>query len=229
MNDWLFRFLDKMGRFLIRTLFDLEVTGLENVPLTGPVILLINHVNFTDVGMLMVLMPRRPVGLAKEELVRHPLLGPIVRAFGVIPVRRGEVDRDALRQSSELLAAGQRVLMIAPEGHRSGHGRLQEAHDGVTFVAVRSGAIVVPVATYGNDRFWRNVFTLRKTQACIVIGRGFRFQTSGGRPDRATLRAMTTEAMYRLGALLPAEYRGVYGDLSQATTEHLDFEPEQYC
>jgi 1-acyl-sn-glycerol-3-phosphate acyltransferase len=227
VNNWPFIILDKIGRFLIRTLFDLDVTGLENLPSTGPVILLINHVNFTDVGMLMVLLPRRPVGLAKEELVRNPLLGPIVRAFGVIPVRRGEVDRDALRQSSELLAAGQRVLMIAPEGHRSGHGRLQEAHDGVSFVAIRSGATVVPVATQGNERFWHNVFTLRKTRAHIVIGRGFRFHVSGGRPGRVTLHAMTIEAMYQLAALLPTEYRGVYGDLSQATAKYLDFAVEK--
>jgi 1-acyl-sn-glycerol-3-phosphate acyltransferase len=227
VNDWPVKILDKVGRFLIRTLFDLDVTGLENLPSTGPVILLTNHVNFTDVGMLMILMPRRPVGLAKEELVRNPLLGPIVRTLGVIPVRRGEVDRDALRQSSELLAAGRRVLMIAPEGHRSGHGRLQEAHDGVTFVAIRSGAMLVPIATHGNERFWRNVFTLRKTRAHIVIGRGFRFRVSGGRPDRLALHAMTIEAMYRLAALLPAEYRGVYSDLSQATTKHLDFDPEK--
>jgi 1-acyl-sn-glycerol-3-phosphate acyltransferase len=226
VDNWLHRIVDNVGRFLIKTLFDLEITGLMNLPADGPVILLINHTNFTDVGLLMILLPRHPVGLAKEELVRRPIVGSIVSALGVISVRRGEVDREALRRCAALLAEGRRFLIIAPEGHRSGHGRLQEAHDGVTFIAARSNATLVPIATYGNEHFWRNALRLRKTRARVVIGQGFRFRAGNGRPDRAALRAMTVEAMYQLAALLPAEYRGVYSDLAQATHQYLDFDTE---
>jgi 1-acyl-sn-glycerol-3-phosphate acyltransferase len=225
VDNWLHRVLDSVGRFLIRLLFDLEITGLSNLPAGGPVILLINHTNFTDVGILMILLPHHPVGLAKEELVRNPVVGPVVSVLGVIAVRRGEVDREALRQCAALLAEGRRFLLIAPEGHRSGHGKLQKAHEGVTFIAARSGAILVPIATYGNEHFWWNVFRLKKTRAHVVVGRGFRLRTAGGRVDRASLHDMTTEAMYQLAALLPPENRGAYSNLAQATHEYLEFEP----
>jgi 1-acyl-sn-glycerol-3-phosphate acyltransferase len=226
VDNWLHRTVDNVGRFLIHHLFDLEITGLSNLPTGGPVILLCNHTNFTDIGLLMILLPRHPVGLAKEELVRKLIVGSIVSALGVISIRRGEVDREALRRCATLLAEGHRPLIIAPEGHRSGNGHLRAAHDGVTLIATRSKAIVIPVVTFGNEHFWHNVFSLRKTRVKVAIGRGFRFRTGDDRPDRAALRAMTVEAMLQLAALLPPEYRGVYNDLAPATHERLEFEPE---
>lgn len=217
-------FLNWVGRVLAGALFRLEIAGLEHVPADGPAILMANHINFADVCLLVVLMPREPVGLAKEELVRHPLLGLPLQAMGVIPIKRGEVDREALRRCQVVLAEGRRMLLIAPEGHRSGRGQLQTAHDGVTFIALRAGATVVPVGVIGVERFWRSLLTLHKTRAEIRVGPGFRFAPKGAKIDRNLLRAMTTEAMYRLAMLLPPEYRGVYSDLSRATTEHLEFE-----
>ena len=215
--------IERFGRLLIRLLFRLHIEGLERFPQHGPVIMMVNHINFTDVSVLSVMMPRQPVGLAKQELVEHWLLGPIVRAWGVIPIKRGMVDRAALRQAEALLREARHVLMVAPEGHRSGHGQLQAAHDGVALLAVRTGAIVAPVAVTGVENFWRNVLRLRKTDMRVTVGRPFRFVSTQTRPDRETLRAMTTEAMYQLAALCPPAYRGVYADLSRLTTQHLDF------
>jgi len=216
-------FFDSLGRLLIPLLFRLQITGLEKFPSRGPVIMMINHINFSDVAVLCVVMPRQPIGLAKEELLRDPLLGPIMRVYGVIPIRRGEVDRQALRHSQELLAEGKHVLMVAPEGHRSGDGRLQRAHDGIAFLAVRSNAVVVPVAVTGVEHIWRNVARLRRTAADVVVGRPFRFSQKDGKIGRDALRLMTTEAMYQLALLCPPENRGVYADVSQATAHHLDF------
>jgi 1-acyl-sn-glycerol-3-phosphate acyltransferase len=215
--------IERFGRLLIRLLFRLQIEGLERFPLQGPVIMMVNHINFTDVSVLSVVMPREPVGLAKQELADHWLLGPIVRLYGVIPIKRGMVDRAALRRAEALLREAKHVLMIAPEGHRSGSGQLQWAHDGVALLAVRTGATVAPVAVTGVENFWRNVLRLRKTDMRVTVGRPFRFVSTQTKPDRETLRAMTTEAMYQLAALCPPEYRGVYADLSRLTTQHLDF------
>ena len=217
-------FLDSLGRLLIPLLFRVQIKGLENFPLRGPVIMMINHINFSDVAVLSVVMPRHPIGLAKEELLRDPLLGPIIRAYGAIPVRRGEVDRQALRRSQQLLAEGKHVLMVAPEGHRSGDGRLQRAHGGIAFLAVRSDAVVIPVVVTGVEHIWRNVARLRRTAMDVVVGRPFRFSKRDGKTGRDVLRLMTTEAMYQLALLCPSEYRGVYADVSQATVHHLDFD-----
>lgn len=217
------RFIDPFARALIRLLFRLRIDGLEHFPARGPVIMMINHINFTDVSVLAVMMPREPVGLAKEELVRHWLLGPFARAYGVIPLKRGTVDRTALRQAEAVLAEAKRALMVAPEGHRSGHGQLQRAHDGLAFLAVRTQAVVAPVAVTGVEHFWRNVLRFRQTDMRVTVGRPFRFALGEAKADRETLRAMTTEAMYQLAALCPPEYRGVYSDLSQSTTHYLEF------
>jgi len=220
------RFMDWLGRKVIPLLFRVEIVDLENLPVSGPVILLVNHINFTDVSILSVLLPRQPVGMAKRELMWHPVLGPIVRTMGVIPVRRGEADREALRLSQKLLVEGKHVLMIAPEGHRSGHGRLQPAHDGIAFIAARAGATIVPVATTGVERFWRSVLRLGRTPVRVAVGRGFRFRSRGGKINRDSLKMMTQEAMYQLALLLPPEYRGTYSEVERSTTDYLDFGAE---
>jgi hypothetical protein len=63
----------------------------------------------------------------------------------------------------------------------------------------------------------------RQAGATVRLGRPFRFKASEGRPGREALRSMTEEAMYILAALLPERRRGVYSDLSHATTEWIDF------
>ena len=218
------RLLDPLARALVHLLCRVEIKGLHNIPPEGPVILLANHINFADVSILIALMPRRPVGMAKEEVVRNWLLGPFLRLYGTIPIRRGEVDRQALRRALDVLAEGEHIMMIAPEGHRSGDGRLQKARDGVAFIAIRSNAVVVPVAVMGVEHFWRRMVRFRRTMVRIVVGEGFRFKNPGGKPTRDQLREMTAEAMYRLASLLLPEYRGVYSDLGQAGTRHLDFD-----
>jgi len=217
--------IDFLGRILVYLLFRIELDGLERIPASGPVIIMSNHVNFSDLCVLAVKMPRQPVALAKQELFSHPLLGPIVRSYGLIPIARGEVDRTALRRALALLAAGKHVLMIAPEGHRSYDGRLLPGRSGVAFLAVHSHAVVVPIAVLGVGPFWRNVMHLKKTSIRIAIGRPFRFEVPGsGRVGSDTLTAMTAEAMYQLALLCPPESRGAYADVTQATTAHLVFQ-----
>jgi len=220
--------IDFFGRLLVHVLFRIQIDGLERFPDEGAVIIMSNHVNFSDVCVLSVLMPRQPVALAKQELFASPILGPMVRVYGVIPIARGEVDRTALRRALELLAEGKHVLMIAPEGHRSRDGRLLPGQSGVAFLAVHSRAIVVPIAVVGVEPFWHNVLRFKKTSIRISVGRPFRFNAPDGTHLRgADLAEMTTEAMYQLALLCPPECRGAYADISQATTNHLDFQLQE--
>ena len=116
-------------------------------------------------------------------------------------------------------------MMIAPEGHRSYDGRLMPGQNGVAFLAVHSGAVVVPVAVLGVEPFWHNVMRFKKTSIRIIIGRPFQFETPGhGRVRSEVLTAMTAEAMYQLALLCPPESRGAYEDIAQATTSHLVFQ-----
>lgn len=203
---------------LVRLLLPWDVQGVENLPSTGPVLVLMNHINFLDVIVPAFFLRRDVVMLSKIENFRLPVLGFFIWAHGALSVRRGEPDLQALRRSLAVLKRG-RVLCIAPEGTRSGHGRLQRGFDGAAYVGVQAGAPVVPMVSYGHEHFVRNLLRLRRTRWHIRVGEPFRF-VSRDRRLRDDLRPMTDEAMYRMAALLPPEYRGVYADLDRVTYEH---------
>ena len=219
------RLLNFFLRIAFKLLLNLEVVGLENVPLEGPLILMINHTSLIDPAMAGGVMPREIVAMSKIENFRDPILGIIVRLYGAFPVRRGEVDLQATRRALEVLHNGE-VLLMAPEGTRSKECRLQPGHDGMTFMALRANAPVLPMAIAGVKDFSSNFKGLRRTDVKVAIGKPFRFQLSEDKIGRNVLHQMTEEAMYQLAAILPPEYRGVYGDLDSATERFLVFEDE---
>jgi 1-acyl-sn-glycerol-3-phosphate acyltransferase len=219
------RLLNLMLRIAFKLLLNLEVVGLENVPLEGPLILMINHTHMIDPAMAGGVMPREIVAMSKIESFRDPILGIIVRLYGAFPVRRGEVDLRATRRALEVLHNGQ-VLLMAPEGTRSEERRLQPGYDGMTFIALRTNAPILPMAITGTSDFGSNLKRLRRTDVKIVIGKPFRFRPSAEKVRRDVLHQMTEEAMYQLAAILPPEYRGVYSDLDSATKRFLVFEGE---
>ena len=219
---WTRRLSNSVVRILAKILLKLEVVGLENVPSEGPLILAITHTNFLDPVLAAAVMPRELVIMSKVENFRHPILGIIARLYGAFPVRRGEVDRQAIRRSLEVLAGGEALLM-APEGTRSGHGRLQRGHDGMTFIALRADAPILPMAITGGEHFWTSLSKLRRTPIRMVIGKVFRFSPGQKRVGREITSKMTEEGMYQLASLLPPERRGIYSDLDSATEKHLAF------
>jgi 1-acyl-sn-glycerol-3-phosphate acyltransferase len=221
---WTRHLSNSVIRVLAKILLKLEVVGLENVPLEGRLILAITHTNFLDPALAGAVMPREVVVMSKIENFRHPFLGIIVRLYGAFPVRRGEMDRQAIRRSLEVLAGGEALLM-APEGTRSGHGRLQKGHDGMTFIALRADAPILPMAITGGEHFWTNLSRLRRTSIKVVIGQVFRFSAGQKRFGRMVMGKMTEEGMYQLASLLPPDRRGVYSDLDSATEDYLAFPP----
>lgn len=210
---------------LTRLICRVDDSQLERVPPRGPLILVSNHVNFLEVPLVFTHLQPRPVtGLAKAETWDNPLLGPLFNLWGAIPVQRGAVDRAALRRALAELEAG-RILAIAPEGTRSGNGRLGRGRAGVAALALLSGAPLLPLAFYGGELLRPNLARLRRTEFRIVVGHPFHLVSPDGRAGRALRQQMTDEIMYQLAALLPPEYRGAYADLETATEEHLRFLP----
>ena len=139
-----------------------------------------------------------------------------------IPVRRGEADTEALRNALSALEAGH-ILAIAPEGTRSGDGRLTRGYPGVVMMALRSGVSLLPMAYYGGESFKRNVTHLRRTDFHVVIGQPFQLNADGVKVTREVRQQMVDEIMYQIAALLPPAYRGYYSDLSAATETYLRF------
>jgi 1-acyl-sn-glycerol-3-phosphate acyltransferase len=211
--------IDNIGfRFLARV--D-NVEGVENFPMEGPAIVVINHIAFVDPVVVLAVLPRNVVPLAKIEVYRVPLFGIFPWLWQVIPVRRETIDRQALRKALAVLRAGE-VLLMAPEGTRS--PSMGRAKEGLAFLAYRTGATIVPVAVDGTKGFpTLNPERLRAPGAVIRIGKPFRFKHTGKRPDREQMRKMTDEAMYVVAGMLPEHRRGVYANLQNATTDTIEF------
>ena len=216
------RFLIKYIGFNLLAKLD-RVEGLENLPVQGPAILMINHIAFIDPIVVLHVVPRNIVPLAKMEVYNYPVVGIFPRMWEVIAVRRDEVDRRAVQQVLEVLRAGE-IVLVAPEGTRG--NQLQRGKEGVAYLASRSGAPVVPVAVDGTPGFPALRFFSRRWKgpgARVRFGHPFRYREELKRASHEQLRSMTDEAMFSLAALLPPERRGVYSDLSQATHETLEW------
>lgn len=217
-------------RFLLRTigmtlLIKLDsVEGLENVPKEGAAILYINHIAFVDPIVVLHIMPRQIVPLAKIEVYDYPLVGIFPRLWGVIPVRREEVDRRAVQQILEVLKAGE-IVLVAPEGTR--RPALRRAKEGIAYLASRTGVPLIPVAVEGTVGFpaFRLSPRWKQPGARIKIGQPFRFRPEYSRPDKEQLRLMTDEAMYILAKMLPPALRGEYADIAKASLTTVEFIP----
>jgi 1-acyl-sn-glycerol-3-phosphate acyltransferase len=211
-------------KLILRTLCRVDDTQLPLIPSHGPLILVANHINFLDAPMIAThLLPRPITGFAKIETWDNPLIGKLFDLWGAIPLHRGQGDIAAFRQAERALANG-KILAIAPEGTRSGHGQLQRGHAGVVLLAQRSQAPLLPLVYYGNELFHENLRRLKRTPFHIAVGKLFHVRAPARvRPDER--QAIADEIMYQLARLLPARYRGYYADLTQTTTNYLDFTP----
>jgi 1-acyl-sn-glycerol-3-phosphate acyltransferase len=148
-------------RFIVRTIFivlyRLEARGISNIPLDGPVILCSNHKSLQDPITLGAWVPRKVHYMAKAELFRIPLFGPLIKAVGAFPVKRGGVSKEAIRTAITLLQQGN-VMGIFPEGTRN--ESLGMGKRGAVSMAIRARAIVVPVALVGDYRLFRKMIAI---------------------------------------------------------------------
>jgi 1-acyl-sn-glycerol-3-phosphate acyltransferase len=208
---------------LTRILCNVDDRQLVNVPDHGPLILAINHINFMDAPLIYThLQPREITGFAKVETWDNPAMALLANLWGAIPIRRGEADTHAFRIAFEALRQG-KILAIAPEGTRSGHGRLCRGHPGIVILAQHSNAPILPVVFFGGERLRDNLNRLKRTDFNIRVGKVFWLKFPNGKIERETRDQMVEEIMYQMASLLPQGYRGYYSDLSGSTANHLIF------
>jgi 1-acyl-sn-glycerol-3-phosphate acyltransferase len=183
---------------LMRTWFRIRLEGEEHIPEVGPVILASNHRSNVDPVLLASAVRRPVVFMAKAELFVGPL-GWILRWIGQFPVRRGGIDREALRQTDAVLARGS-MLGLFPEGTR-GDGQFSAVHPGLAYIMVRQRCPVLPVAILGTERVRRRFGWLPfASPVRIVIGPAIDLPQSTG--DRAGRRAASQLLQQRLQAFL---------------------------
>jgi 1-acyl-sn-glycerol-3-phosphate acyltransferase len=206
---------------LTRILCNVDDSQLVNVPEHGPLIIASNHINFMDIPLLYThLQPRNITGFAKAETWANPAMGFLFNLWGAIPIKRGEADTTAIHSALEALEQG-KILAIAPEGTRSGHGKLGRGHAGIAILAYHSRAPILPLVYYGGERLRDNLNRFKRTDFYIRVGRTFSVRFPEGKLNREVRNKVAEEIMYQIALLLPSEYRGYYADLSRISTNYL--------
>ena len=139
-------------RGLARVAARLDVQGLERIPDSGGIVLAVNHRAFLDGPVLFGLVDR-PISFLVKNQAFTPTMAPMLRTTGQVPVVRERPDVAAVRFSLQILRAGG-VIGLFPEGTR-GDGLVRTAKPGVGYFALRTGAVVVPVACHGTEGLLR--------------------------------------------------------------------------
>jgi 1-acyl-sn-glycerol-3-phosphate acyltransferase len=205
--------LRRFARLAFGVLADIHVEGRENLPKHGPLLLVANHFHFTDPALMLSLVPWHLDFIGGFHMPNAPkFVTWIPRLWGVIPVRRGTATTDALRAAERVLAGGG-VLGIFPEGGNWATV-LRPARPGAAFLAVRTGAQLVPMGFDGLTDLFPGLKRGRRGRITVRIGKPFGpFANVGkGRERRQHLDEIGHEMMHRIAELIPPERRGHYSD-----------------
>ncbi len=195
----------------MRIVTRLDVEGIENVPLEGPLIIAPNHLHVLDGPVVGAVIPRRQTVLAADKW-QGTVAGLMLRIFtNSIFVARGEADRVALGKALAVLKTGQ-SLTVAPEGTRSRSGGLLPGKNGPVYLASRGPAPIVPVVVWGQERALGDWRRLRRPRIHVRIGRPICLPPEASRARSEELNQYTDELMLEMARMLPPAYRGHYRD-----------------
>ncbi|HEX7975645.1 MAG TPA: lysophospholipid acyltransferase family protein [Anaerolineales bacterium] len=203
-------FLKSIVRFLFNLLTRYEVSGIENIPNRGALILAANHMSRLDPPLIFILLKREDVTvLVADKYLRYPFIRFLINSVNGIWLHREDADSRALRVARNHLQKGG-VLGIAPEGTRSQVEALIPAKTGVAYLADKTKAPVVPVAITGTEKAIWQLFHLRRPLITVRIGEPFQLRPLDRRDRSSSLQKNTDEIMSRIAAMLPPRYRGAY-------------------
>jgi len=189
-----------------------EAKGRKNVPPSGPLIVVANHVHVIDGELLLFGVSRWIIYIAKEPLFHYPILGSLLRwAQALVVYRQGTLNetRELLKQAEQTLNKGS-VIGIFPEGKRSHQGKLQAGKPGLALLASRMHIPILPVGISGTDKIHGISWLWKRPHIVINIGKPFYLPQPNGRVTKLQRKALSDLMMQKIAALLPPEYQGVY-------------------
>jgi 1-acyl-sn-glycerol-3-phosphate acyltransferase len=209
-----YRLVQRVLWLFFHTITRLRVTGVEHVPLSGPVIVCPNHLHSLDIPLAGMCVRRKTTIMAADKW-RGTLGGWVMDLMtDLVYVARGEPDREALAASLKVLKSGGSIA-VAPEGTRSRQPGLQKGHDGVSYLAARTGAVIVPIAVWGHEKTFSELRRLRRAEVRVVLCEPIRLPPEAARARTPELAGYTDLVMTAIARQMPPEYRGVYAQRAQ--------------
>jgi 1-acyl-sn-glycerol-3-phosphate acyltransferase len=210
----MFKIMRFFMRLFVRLTSRVELIGKENLPPSGNFILAANHLGRMDSVLLLYAIDRDDIIVpVAEKYKNHPLFGPLGRTGNAVWINRFETDFHAMRQLITRMEQGG-ILVIAPEGTRSTTEALQEAKNGVAYLASKTGYPVIPIALTGTeDRVFKdNLKHFRRSHITARAGKPFKIEIPRGKGREEALHNATDEIMCQIAAMLPPSYRGHYAE-----------------
>ena len=188
-----------------------RVTGQQNVPSDGPLLIAANHLSSADQYLLYLAIKRKMMFMAKEELFRSLPIRLLARGFGAFPVYGEGIDRKTLSEAYRALDNGFALAMF-PEGARSKTAQLRPAMPGSALIALDKNLPILPVGITGVEvREKGLLWSLRhRPQVAVNIGRPFTLPVTTQTAPKKQLTELADLIMEHIARLLPPEYRGHY-------------------
>jgi 1-acyl-sn-glycerol-3-phosphate acyltransferase len=197
-------------RFLFWLLSDTKVYGLENIPPTGGYLLCSNHLGLFDAPLVFAMVPRKDcTALIAKKHQKNLIKRWMVNTVHGIWINREDSDTQAIRNVRDYLKTGG-ILGIAPEGTRSKSGAMQKAKTGAAYIADKASVPVIPTAITGTFRDFQRFLKFKRIRMTITFGEPITLPSIERSHREECLQANTDLIMYRIAAMLPPEYRGVY-------------------
>jgi 1-acyl-sn-glycerol-3-phosphate acyltransferase len=202
------RLLKLSASIILKIVARVDIQGMEQIPLRGAFVVAVNHLSSFDTLSMIALGPvRQATAFGAIEHRSDFIAGWALDQLGIIWVKRGEADREAIKIALAELKSGT-ALGVAIEGTRSRTGALQAGKTGAVYLASRANVPILPIAIWGTEKVTRNLKRFRRSIIHIRVGQLIILPDSRANP--AQLEAYTDEIMLTIARMLPPEYRGVY-------------------
>jgi 1-acyl-sn-glycerol-3-phosphate acyltransferase len=207
-------FMKPIFRGIFHILGRIKIIGKENIPYGKPYVVAMNHVSIFDPPLVGAFWPEQLEIIGAADVFDKPGQGQVLKAYGVIPVHRGDYDRALLNKIIHIIKSGL-PLLIAPEGGRSHVPAMRRAKSGIAYIIEQTEVPVVPAALVGTTGdFWQRAKRGERPRLEMRIGKPIILPviTVKGN-ERHTARQHNADLVMRyLAGLLPEEYRGVYAE-----------------
>lgn len=206
--------LKTVFRAIFRLLGNVTITGKSNIPYGKPYVVAMNHVSIYDPPLAGAFWPEQLEVIGASDVFEKPGQGQLLKAYGVIPVHRGDYDRVLFTKIISVIQAGY-PLLIAPEGGRSHVPAMRRAMPGIAYIIEQTRVSVVPLGIVGTtEDFWQRAKRGERPFLKLHIGKAITLpEIIAKGTEKHEARQYNADLVMRyIAGLLPEEYRGVYAE-----------------